>query len=287
MTETKVILTKGLPGSGKSTWAKKLIKDNPGKYKRISKDDLRLMLDDGKWSKQNEKFIIDARDALIDATIDAGYIAIVDDTNLASVHFEHIKQLIRPYAVEVKDFTDVSVETCIKRDQRRANYVGEKVIRDMYNKYLKPASESPEYNNSLQDAVICDIDGTLALAGDRNPYDRDFINDTPHKAVVDLVKSIIDNEIVIFVSGRKDSYKDETLEWLKQHVGYQPNSDRLFMRRFPDEDGISDVIVKKRIYEENIKDKYNIKYVLDDRNRVVEYWRSIGLPTFQVAEGNF
>ena len=49
----KLIMTKGLPASGKSTWAKQYLDDNPG-TKRVNKDDLRAMLDNGKWSKRNE-----------------------------------------------------------------------------------------------------------------------------------------------------------------------------------------------------------------------------------------
>ena len=45
-----VTLTKGLPGSGKSTWAKQIIDENPSFFKRINKDDLRAMLDNGKFS---------------------------------------------------------------------------------------------------------------------------------------------------------------------------------------------------------------------------------------------
>lgn len=50
----KIILCKGLPASGKSTWTRELIDKNPEKYKRINKDDLRAMLDNGKWSNKNE-----------------------------------------------------------------------------------------------------------------------------------------------------------------------------------------------------------------------------------------
>jgi len=39
----KVIILKGLPASGKTTWAKKFVQENGGLYKRISKDDLRAM----------------------------------------------------------------------------------------------------------------------------------------------------------------------------------------------------------------------------------------------------
>ena len=61
----KVIITKGLPGSGKSTWAKKLIDKNPNQYKRINKDDLRAMLDNSKHSKDAEKFVLKIRNQIM------------------------------------------------------------------------------------------------------------------------------------------------------------------------------------------------------------------------------
>jgi len=48
-----------------------------------------------------------------------------------------------------------------------------------------------------------------------------------------------------------------------------------------------DEIVKREIYEEHIKPLYNVDFVLDDRNKVVKMWRSLGLKVLQVAEGNF
>jgi len=52
----KVLILKGLPASGKSTYAKELVAK--GNWKRINKDDLRAMLDCSKWSKANEKFVL-------------------------------------------------------------------------------------------------------------------------------------------------------------------------------------------------------------------------------------
>ena len=56
-------------------------------------------------------------------------------------------------------------------------------------------------------------------------------------------------------------------------------------------DGRNDTIVKKELYEENIKGNYEILFVLDDRNSekypVVGMWRELGLTCFQVADGNF
>ena len=89
----KVFLIKGLPASGKSTWAKKLITENPNSYKRINKDDLRAMLDDSKHSNDSEKFILQVRDSLILMAIEKGKHVIVDDTNLAPKHEARIRDL--------------------------------------------------------------------------------------------------------------------------------------------------------------------------------------------------
>ena len=132
----RVTILKGLPASGKTTWALAQIKEN-GALKRVSKDDLRAMLDGGTWSRANEKFILTARDRLIIAALEAGYSVLVDDTNLVSKHESHIRELVRGKAeVVVQDFTGVPLETCLQRDRERANPVGERVIRRMYRDYL-------------------------------------------------------------------------------------------------------------------------------------------------------
>src|SRR5579859_5121355 len=128
-----VIILKGLPASGKSTWAREQVEQYPGRYKIISKDSLRAMLDCGKWSKGNEQFILKTRNMLILLALEEGYHVLVDDTNLHPKHLEAIRELVKGKAeVEVKDFTDVPLGTCIERDRHRPNYVGEQVIRRMY-----------------------------------------------------------------------------------------------------------------------------------------------------------
>lgn len=82
----KVLFLKGLPGSGKSTYAKKLIAENHNMYKRINKDELRAMLDDNKHSNDSEKFILQVRDAMILMALQNGKYVIIDDTNLAPKH---------------------------------------------------------------------------------------------------------------------------------------------------------------------------------------------------------
>ncbi len=279
-----VTLTKGLPASGKTTWAKNLIDNNPGMYKRVSKDDLRAMMDNGKWSSENEKFVLKIRDSLIVQAINEGYHVIVDDTNLNPVHAKHIADLIKGVGVVIfEDFTSVPLETCLERDAKRTNSVGSKVIKGMWKQFLKPAPLIVEQDPKLPDAIICDIDGTLALFGAANPYNRDYSKDTMNETIRGILYYYMDSgNKLILVSGRMESAREVTEDWLSCN-GVNP--DGLFMRRT--NDTRKDAIVKKELYEDNIKGKYNVKFVLDDRNRVVEMWREQGLICLQVAEGDF
>jgi len=137
-----VVLTKGLPGSGKSTWAKNRVSESPNSIKRVNKDDLRAMLDNGSWSQSSENFIIKVRDLIILEAIKNGKHVIVDDTNLSPKHESHIKELVNGLAVvKIEDFTHVPIEECIKNDLKRSASVGEKVIRSMYERYLHKKNE--------------------------------------------------------------------------------------------------------------------------------------------------
>jgi len=48
-----------------------------------------------------------------------------------------------------------------------------------------------------------------------------------------------------------------------------------------------DSIVKLELFDRHVRDYYDIAFVLDDRQQVVDAWRVIGLTVFQVAPGDF
>jgi len=129
-------ILKGLPASGKTTYAKQLVDIS---CKRVNKDDLRMMIDNGKYSKSNEANV---HHIMLDITrhyLARGYHVVWDNTNLNPKILKEAKKLVKDYEapIEIVDFTDVPLETCIERDKLREVSVGEKVIRDMYNKYIK------------------------------------------------------------------------------------------------------------------------------------------------------
>jgi len=281
-----ITILKGLPASGKSTWAKNKIDKNPGMYKRINKDDIRAMLDNSKWSKDNEKFILKVRNELIVMSLNEGKHVIVDDTNGHPKHIENIKKLVKGMCVEVKvkEF-NVSVDTCVKRDLDRPNSVGERVIRDMYNSFFKPEDQIYVRDRSKPASVIFDIDGTLALMdGNRSPYDWDKVDtdlvNGPVRDVLELYHK--EGYTIILLSGRDGSSRNKTVKWLNTH---QIPYSHLFMRVAGD--NRKDSIVKRELFDNYVRDKYNVELVYDDRNQVVELWREMGLTCFQVAEGNF
>jgi hypothetical protein len=45
--------------------------------------------------------------------------------------------------------------------------------------------------------------------------------------------------------------------------------------------------VKLELFDRHVRGAFDVQGVFDDRNRVVEMWRSIGLKCFHVQEGNF
>ncbi len=135
------------------------------------------------------------------------------------------------------------------------------------------------------DAVICDIDGTLALHVDRSPFDWSrVIEDRPNTPVIELVQLLGASGIaILYTSGRDEICRHDTALWLADHVGVEGP---LFMRSR--NDNRRDRVVKYELFEQHIKNFYNVKFVLDDRDQVVDLWRhDLKLPCFQVAYGDF
>ncbi len=133
----------------------------------------------------------------------------------------------------------------------------------------------------MKQAIICDLDGTLALLDGRHPYDPETVaSDRLNEVVAFILKRV--GKPTFLVSGRFEKYRQETEEWLKKHnIRYK----ELFMR--PDQDMRPDTELKKDIYERFFKGVYDINFVLDDRNKMVKGWRDMGLVCLQVAEGDF
>lgn len=285
---TKVIFVKGIQASGKSTWAKDFVKENQD-YKRVSRDDLRHMVSSYTFNGKNEKLVTELERSIMHSIIAGGYNMVIDKMNLNQKDFEDDKNYLMHVGAlnninlefEVKDFP-VTLAEAIKRDKGREFVIGEKVLRATWSKYQEELIKmlnipKVEYNPELRNAVIFDIDGTLALRGNRNPFDfsrvkEDEVNE-PIKRLAHLLKYSdpcdAHQPLLIIFSGRDDSCEQQTREWLKEN---SIQFDQLYMRKTGDKR--KDSIVKRELYEAHIKNKYNILYVVDDRRQVIDMWRN-------------
>ena len=139
-------------------------------------------------------------------------------------------------------------------------------------------------------AIIVDVDGTIATHYDasgklmREHHDYSLVyEDRPIPEIIELVKFYHKAGYhVLITSGRMDHCKQDTINWLVLHgVPHQ----QVIMRKF--KDFRPDDEVKLDLYEEFIEPDYEVRLVLDDRQRVVDMWRRIGLRCLQVDVGDF
>lgn len=281
----KLLILKGLPASGKSTFAKRMV-DEHG-WVRTNKDTIRKQMFGTEWRRKDEKKVVKERNRQIIEALQQGKNVVVDDTNLNPVHVKELAAIAREHNVilEIDDgFLGVPLEVCIERDKNREDSVGEQVIRDMFHRYVKRSFTALKYDPDLPMVVICDIDGTLAHMNDkRKPFDWHKVGvDDIDAGVAHLLDAIrcIDYAKVFLFSGRDEVCRPETEEWLERHdIEY----DLLAMR--PEDNNEDDREIKSRMLEKYVIGQYNVLFVVDDRPKVCRMWRDVyGLRVMQVGD---
>ena len=152
--------------------------------------------------------------------------------------------------------------------------------------WLTGESKQEHQMTNKDKAIICDLDGTLALLNNRGPYEEEkCTTDDLNKPVAKVLKAMANTHYIIFTSGRRASKsRVETEEWLSHHGfvahRYNPDLNLLFMR--VDDGGMKDEEVKSDIYKTFIRPLYNVEFVFDDRKKVVDMWRNDhNLPYFK------
>lgn len=130
-------LSKGLPGCGKTTAARKFIEANPGII-RANRDEIRFMVF-GKYWGVDEDTVTFVQQSIINAALLAGRDVYCDDTNLSPVAQSSMLDAARKVPgtkIVWHDHTDVPLSVCIERDAHRERKVGAEVIHGMYDRYL-------------------------------------------------------------------------------------------------------------------------------------------------------
>lgn len=298
---SKLIILRGISGSGKSTWAE----SQAGHPVIVSRDRIR-MATFGTEDFIDENFITKVEHAAIAAGLASGRDVIVDNTNIQPKYIKAQAEIgFKAGAeVEVKMF-DVSLPVALARNSSRAVRGGRNVPEDVIRKQHErlqgtknfqlevPKPPKPYHGTpGKQKAFLVDVDGTLAHMRDyRGPFDWAKVGlDDVDEVVSNIVWDIwagsqersTGNYEVIVMSGRDEVCRKETAEWLDLHaIPYT----HLFMR--PENDMRKDNIIKAELFDKYVRDNFDVQFVLDDRNQVVDMWREMGLTCLQVAPGDF
>lgn len=304
-------LTVGLPGCGKSTWAKEQVRTAKSKTVNVNLDDVRETMagthQNYKFRKDNEQYVQSVQCSAAEFAVHKKWNIIVSDTNLNPEVRKKWKEFAKEHGYTYKEqnfFTEFKkgkdfeheffaikgfVKLCKERNINREKAVPESVIDDMATKYLYTFDKvlnTPEVLASEDEYIIVDVDGTLAHMWNRGPYDETKVfDDHPDPEVIlsVIAEAQFLGRKVIIMSGRHETCMHDTVRWLHKH---NVPVEHIFMRE--ENDNRSDDIVKYELYMKHVYGKFNVKKVYDDRNQVVVMWRNlIGLKVLQVAEGNF
>lgn len=311
----------GISGSGKSTFAKQFVQDNPS-YLRLNRDDLRRSLvpvplgEYWTWERKRrdriERVVSELEKAALLSALEGGWNIVMDNTHLRQRYINDLLKSVgaqaspeRPIEVTFRAF-DVPLETAIARDQLRADVVGETAIREQWERLkafrnwfsptkrfrfptIHPTTVPVEQNKTLPKCILVDIDGTAARIHDRSPFDwRNVGRDKPNTPVLNVVRAMrAAGYAVVFLSGRDSAARNETLDWLFRHLGWREGTDFALLMRERN-DTRKDSIIKRELFDAHIRNRYFVEVVLDDRDQVVSLWRrELGLTCFQVDYGNF
>ncbi|MFC4128886.1 phosphatase domain-containing protein [Nocardia rhizosphaerae] len=295
----RVILPRGIPGSGKSTLYRKMRLDNP-KLARVSRDDMRatLFAAEGRLTHAQEEIISKAERAQAAALLDAGYSVFVDAMNLRT-------QWTRGWAnfaalhgadIEVIDL-DTPVDECVRRDAARGaaggRSVGEDTIRALAKKFprknwakVEPSPDLHFYpepyvpNPSLPPAWIVDVDGTLAEKHpERGIYDYTQVHrDIPIAHTIQVVQKLAIDSAIIVLSGRDSDCLTQTADWLlASGVMFTELHLRLAGDKRPD------YLVKYELFNERLRDRFHILGAFDDRLQVCRLWHRLGVPLLRLG----
>lgn len=330
-------ILRGISGSGKSTYAAEKEKEGAVIICRdrirtslLGEEGLVKYFSNGMdWNLEQEVTTIENQ--MLVSAIKKGEYVIIDNTHLKKKYIQSLVNIFYDLNVPIKEVKiktfDVGLAEARKRVSKRdSSPISEEVHQSQWSQFIsytpflenfidgfhwkvsksyeKKKWHSPSFkinkvtpDTNLPDAVICDLDGTLAhraIISKNEPRLRSFYDyqnvetDSVDDGVLYMLKALEKTgTLILFVTGRKETAKEGSLEFLRK-AGFE--NPILFTRnsQIDISNGVDspDDQVKYRLFNTYIRDRYNVRGVFDDRARVVAMWQELGLKTFICAPIN-
>lgn len=290
----KAVITIGVSGSGKTTWAEQFVR-NRGDWVNINRDDFRFAGGNRdyynyKFKKSKENEITRKVWQTIEGCARVGWNVIISDTNLNVARRTELVNELENLGFEVEyKYFDIPLQEAVRRDNQREGGVGQSVIMRQWLQYQQQVNPDQQYKPVIGApyAYVFDIDGTVAKMVSRGPFDWDKV-DTDD--VIDQVMSVAvalanDGYDIIFLSGRDGSCRELTESWLYENFVGNANAGvkyHLYMR----EEGsmVRDSVVKEELFNDFVAPYWHVLGVFDDRPQVIkETWLTLGVPVFAVG----
>lgn len=310
---------RGIQGIGKSTYAQSVI-ENDSSYVRVNKDAIRMM-ESPTYNRSNGELVDSVMHSFIETALKLGKNVVIDNTNC---FLKHIDDIIYRYHlladIEIVAFPNDTMLAITQNDKRSGwGWIEPKIISEFSAGFRKAEAaldrrgyqtriteenrkiyhipkkkiipnvsvRSDMFKSDKQTVVVWDLDNTLALKGDRGIYDFHLCNlDTPIHSSMAVFGAMSEIYKPIFVTGRGEECRRETLEWINTYLGSDIESDQLYMR--PWKDFRRDSMVKEEIYNTQIKDRYYISCWFDDSPKVIkEFLIPYNIPVFDSTHSHY
>lgn len=311
--DQKIIFTRGVPASGKSTWAQKWVNQDPENRVRVNRDDIRYALygkyvltkpkPDHKGRPTNkvvtdvegEQNVTRVEHELIRKALANGKSVVSDNTHLNTRFLKPYLDIAKQAGVKIenKDFP-ISVEEAKRRNSQRERKVPDHVIDRMYSNmgpngefHLFPGAYTPRPFKAPTErkmAILVDLDGTFddvrsirhfvrGKYRDFDAFHRNSLFTPPNPEVVKMVKDAHDAGFSVLVTTARKNEYRDISEVWTNKHSQAP-IENMYMRA--DDDNRPDHEVKKDMFDE-ISKNYDVVRAIDDNGAAIDAWVSKGI----------
>jgi predicted kinase len=297
---SNLIALRGLPGSGKSTWAKAWVERAPERRVRVNRDDIRMELFGVWWPtadaqgtvEQKEQRVTALETERIETALKAGKSVVVDATNLNPRTFARLGKMARDTGARLahKDFP-VEMAEIYRRNEERDKPVPREVIDSMAAQYMGPNGqfilfpgdyETRPFNAPQQrrQAVGFDLDGTIVdtrkilhfVEGPKKDFDSFHRLSEFAPANEQVLQAMWDAHnaglAVLITTARDETYRDVSQKYVDSLPA--PPIENMYMREAGDKR--PDYDVKRDMYDK-ISQHYDLVHQFDDNPQAVKAWR--------------